>query len=85
MSHEKPKAKPIFAKALEIEEPEARESYLDDACGGNAELRAEVADLLAAFEQAGSFLKAASRCEGLRADCRHAGGGRSTGTVDRSI
>ena len=57
MSHEKPKAKPIFAKALEIEEPEARESYLDDACGGNAELRAEVADLLAAFEQAGSFLK----------------------------
>ena len=57
MSRKKTNAKSIFAKALEIETPEARETYLDDACGGNAELRSEVVDLLAAFEQVGSFLK----------------------------
>ena len=57
MSRKTRSAKSIFAKALEIETPQAREAYLEDACGGNAELRSEVADLLAAFEQAGSFLK----------------------------
>jgi len=57
MSRKTPNAKSIFVKALEIETPEARKAYLDDACAGNAELRSEVTDLLAAFEKVGSFLK----------------------------
>jgi hypothetical protein len=36
----------VFAEALE-REPEERAAFLDDACGGDAELRHEVESLLA--------------------------------------
>src|SRR3954453_22098864 len=45
----------IFLAALEIEEPEARSSYLDRVCG-NAELRRHVEHLLALDARASGFL-----------------------------
>src|ERR1044071_9134110 len=37
--------------------PERRESYLEEACGGDAELRREVEKLLRSHEEAGSFIE----------------------------
>jgi serine/threonine protein kinase/tetratricopeptide (TPR) repeat protein len=51
-----PEANEIFLRALEATSAEERRAYLDRACGGNLELRARVEGLLAASEQAGSFL-----------------------------
>jgi serine/threonine protein kinase/tetratricopeptide (TPR) repeat protein len=47
----------VFNAARRITEPSARSAYLDQACGGNSALRQQVEALLAAFEQAGSFLQ----------------------------
>ncbi len=47
----------IFNVARKIESPEARSSYLDQVCDGNATLRARVQTLLQAHERDGSFLK----------------------------
>jgi serine/threonine protein kinase/tetratricopeptide (TPR) repeat protein len=47
--------KSIFGRALEIRSNAEREAYLDQACGGEAELRAEVESLLQAQEGAGGF------------------------------
>src|SRR5262249_38490730 len=52
-----PEANDLFLKALDIRSPEQRKSYLDQACGGNAELRAQVEALLSASANAGSFLE----------------------------
>jgi serine/threonine protein kinase/tetratricopeptide (TPR) repeat protein len=49
--------KTIFADALAIAAPDKRQAFLDGACGGNAALRAEVDALLAAHQQATSFLE----------------------------
>jgi eukaryotic-like serine/threonine-protein kinase len=48
--------KTIFAEAIEKVGPD-RHSFLDQACGNDAILRAEVESLLAAAEQAGEFLQ----------------------------
>ena len=45
----------IFAAALE-RDPAERPSFLAEACGGDAELRAEVESLLSAHQAAGSFI-----------------------------
>jgi hypothetical protein len=47
----------IFLAALDITDPAARRNYLDQACGGNAALRASVETLFASHDGAGSFLK----------------------------
>src|SRR5262245_12732350 len=47
----------IFDEARNIESPEARGRYLDDACGGNAILRARLQALLRVHEQERSFLE----------------------------
>src|SRR5262249_24948023 len=52
-----PEANDLFLKALEIRSPEQRLAYLDQACGSNAELRAQVEALLSASASAGSFLE----------------------------
>ncbi len=57
MSAWNPKANEIFLRAAEIISPDDRGRYLDEACQADAELRAEVESLLAASEQAGSFLE----------------------------
>src|SRR5262245_44170865 len=49
--------KSIFGRALEIESPPARAAYLDEACGGDGRLRAEVDGLLAANGRAGGFMQ----------------------------
>ena len=38
--------KRIFGEAVEISSPTERAAYLDQACGGDARLRAEVESLL---------------------------------------
>ena len=52
-----PQANEIFLKAVEIPAPDDRRTYLDEACRGDAQLRGEVEGLIAAGEQAGSFLE----------------------------
>src|ERR1044072_7862498 len=66
MAEWNPQANDIFLKALDFPSGEARASYLKDACGLDAELRAQVESLLAANERAGSFLQ--SPATGLGAD-----------------
>jgi hypothetical protein len=46
--------KEIFEGALDVE-PSDRDRYLDEACGSNASMRAEVASLLAAHEKSVAF------------------------------
>src|SRR5688572_7995365 len=47
----------VFAEALHKADPQERTRFLDQACAGNAALRAGVESLLAAHAQ-GSFLEA---------------------------
>jgi serine/threonine protein kinase len=56
MKLENPDAKLIFAEALSLSVPNAREAYLDQACTGNQPLREEVESLLSAHAKAGDFL-----------------------------
>jgi serine/threonine protein kinase/tetratricopeptide (TPR) repeat protein len=49
-------AKTIFGRAAEIDSPAERAVYLDQACAGGAELRAEVDRLLSAADAAGNFM-----------------------------
>src|SRR5438046_4022997 len=51
------KAEEILQAAVEKKTPAERAAYLDGACGPDAELRALVAGLLKAHEEAGSFLE----------------------------
>lgn len=46
----------IFAEALTKARPEERRQFLESACAGNVELRKEIEALLAAHDDAGSFL-----------------------------
>ena len=46
----------IFLAALDIPDPSARATYLDGACGGDAELRHNVEALLLAHDKSGEFL-----------------------------
>jgi hypothetical protein len=48
--------KGIFYEALRLEAG-ARSQYLDDACRGNIELRAEVESLLSSMDESKSFLE----------------------------
>src|SRR5882724_4528229 len=50
-------AEELFAAALELTSPAERAALLDRECAGNLALRAEVESLLAANEQANTFLK----------------------------
>src|SRR5262245_21179875 len=47
----------IFAAALEKQSPGERAAFLDEACQGNAPLRAEVDELLQAYRDASGFLE----------------------------
>jgi hypothetical protein len=51
----------IFDAVVELATPAQREAYLDAACGQDSALRAEVEQLLAHDEAAGSFLDRPSR------------------------
>jgi serine/threonine protein kinase/tetratricopeptide (TPR) repeat protein len=56
MSARQDRAASIFDAAVELATPGERAAYLDAACGRDAQLRAEVEDLLAHDGAAGSFL-----------------------------
>src|SRR5687768_5473820 len=47
----------IFLDALEIAETEGRRTFLEKACDGDADLRAQVDSLIAASQKAGRFLE----------------------------
>ncbi len=47
----------VFSAALALTDAAERTAYLDDACGGNAELREKVGALLKAHSEAGGFLR----------------------------
>ncbi|MCL5278851.1 MAG: protein kinase [Planctomycetes bacterium] len=66
--HRAPDVKTIFLEALDRRAGEQRKSYLDEACGSNTELRAEVEALLLAHEKAGEFLDPAAFGAGLGPD-----------------
>ena len=58
MAQWNPQVNELFLKAREISSPEDRRAFLDQACGGDADLSAKVEALLQAGAQAGSFLEA---------------------------
>jgi serine/threonine protein kinase/tetratricopeptide (TPR) repeat protein len=57
MTNTPPDVKSVFGRALEIESPAARAAYLDEACGTDAGLRAELEGLLATLGRAGEFMR----------------------------
>ena len=57
MAEWNPHANEIFLKAMEIEPEAKRRQFADEACGDDAELRAQVESLLHAAERAGNFLE----------------------------
>src|SRR5262249_30318388 len=61
MSDVKADAKAIFLEALERQGREELLRFLNEACGGDAALRARVEELLRAHQDAGSFLEAPAR------------------------
>ena len=67
----------IFNVARKIESQEARSSYLDQVCSGNAPLRARIQALLRVSEQDGTFLKSPPGVAGAAA-----GGGPSDSGVN---
>jgi serine/threonine protein kinase/tetratricopeptide (TPR) repeat protein len=52
-----PRANDLFLKAVELGSVDERREYLDQACGGDVALRAEVESLLDAGARAGDFLE----------------------------
>jgi serine/threonine protein kinase len=60
--------KAIFLESLNKKTGAARASYLDEACGANAELRDAVESLLLAHEKAGEFLDPAAFSAGVGPD-----------------
>ena len=52
-----PRANELFLQAIEFDTPEARQAFLKEGCGTDAELRKAVGVLLAAHLAAGSFLE----------------------------
>ena len=54
-------AKTIFGRAIDIEDAAARAAYLDQACGQNDQLRAEIDSLIGAHFKVGEFLKGPAR------------------------
>src|SRR4051794_26900646 len=57
MAGPEPKLRELFIKALECQSAEEQAALLDQACRGDAGLRAQVEDLLRAQREAGSFLQ----------------------------
>src|SRR5262245_5558314 len=57
MAAPEPKLRDIFSKAAECQSAEEQAAYLDQACQGDAELHAQLDELLQAHREAGSFLQ----------------------------
>lgn len=74
------KIKDIFEAALE-REGSVRAAFLDEACAGDAALRAEVEELITSHERAGSFMRAAV----FEAAMKHVGEGGADGLAELRI
>jgi serine/threonine protein kinase len=59
----------LLDRALELEGPQ-RTAFLDDACGGDGDLRQEVEALLASHDRLGSFLEASALEESAKSLAR---------------
>src|SRR5438874_12457980 len=57
MSRDVPNPETLFAQAIEIESPEARAAFLEQACGNDPERRREVEKLVVDHFRAGEFLE----------------------------
>ena len=57
MAAPEPKLRELFSKAAECQSAEEQAAFLDQACRGDAELRAQLEELLQAQREAGSFLQ----------------------------
>jgi serine/threonine protein kinase len=57
MHTNRPDVSAILCQAVEIASPDERQRYLDQACGGDAELRRQVEELVRHHFEAGSFLE----------------------------
>jgi serine/threonine protein kinase/tetratricopeptide (TPR) repeat protein len=57
MSETNPRTESLFAAALAIDSPAERAGYLDQACGADAQLRAQVEQLLTAYPKVERFLE----------------------------
>ncbi len=57
MAGPEPKLRDLFIKALLCQTAEEQAAYLEQTCQGDAELRAQLDDLLQAHREAGSFLQ----------------------------
>jgi serine/threonine protein kinase/WD40 repeat protein len=57
MATNSPNVESIFCAAVELATPEECKAYLQDACGGNEDLRQRVENLLQAHFRAGNFLE----------------------------
>src|ERR1700722_4777868 len=64
MTNQKLDEELVFNTARKIESPEARNSYLDQVCCGNAALQARVQALLKVHEQDANFLKSVPEAAG---------------------
>jgi serine/threonine protein kinase len=63
-----PRANDLFLKALGLGSPEERQKYLDEACGGEPALQAEVEALLNANARVGHFLESPAPDPGATRD-----------------
>ena len=59
----KPSEEALFEAALNLVEPNARRAFLEQACAGNADLRARIESLLVAAQEGEVFFKEAERFE----------------------
>jgi serine/threonine protein kinase/tetratricopeptide (TPR) repeat protein len=63
-----PKLRDLFSRALQCQTPEEQAAYLEQACQGDAELRARLDELLQAHREIGSFLQEPSASQGATVD-----------------
>src|SRR6516164_9653763 len=57
MAGPEPKLRELFSQAAEFQTAEEQAAFLDQACRGDTELRAQLEELLRAHREAGSFLQ----------------------------
>src|SRR5262245_11734263 len=57
MAVPEPRLRELFNEAVEYQTAEGRAAYLEEACQGDADLRARLEELLRAHREAGSFLQ----------------------------
>jgi tetratricopeptide (TPR) repeat protein/serine/threonine protein kinase len=68
MASPKPNLRELFSRAAEFHTAEEQAAFLDQACRGDAELRAQVEELLRAQSEAGSFLQEPSALPAVTVD-----------------